>query len=167
MAESKSPAKRDERNSFDTEMSKLALEADVTTTDDSSLKQWIEEKLVAMLNADDFEAINAIATESATTASKTLVGRTFEVRDFALRESFDAFRENSALKKYVLIQAVDASTGEEFIIDGGGDTFVAGLKRMRDLYGFPFVGTILGLKTGSNQELLYWRFMDPKRPKLA
>lgn len=160
MANEKSPAVR---TSFDTVRSRLDAEAGITTTEDTSLRSWIEGKLSDIMSAPSFEDINKLAEESGTSASKNLVGRTFEIRDFALRESFDAYRENSALQKYALVQATDVSTGEEIIMDGGGDTFVAQLVSMRDLYGFPYTGTLLGLKTGSGFELLYWRWMDPKR----
>lgn len=151
---------------FDVALSNLELEASITRTEDTSLNNWIQDKLATILAADSFEAINAEMTKTGLTPSKSLIGRTLEIQDFALRESADQYRDNSQLKKFTLTQAVDTSTGEEFIIDGGGDNYVAGIVRMRDLYGFPFSGTLLGMQTGSGNEMLYWRFHDPKRKPL-
>lgn len=134
---------------------------------DEALSEWIQSKLSAILNAGDFETINALMTETGLTPSKTLVGRTFEIRDFALSESADAFREKSALQKFCIVKAVDVSDGEEFIIDGGGDMFVAGLVAMRDRYDFPFTGTLLAKTTGSGYDMLYWKFFDPKRKPVS
>lgn len=142
---------------------RAALDLETTITDRGTLDEWIRTKLVAILDAADFEAINNAMTQTGLTMAKSLVGRTFEIQDFALNESADAYREGSALQKYALVKAVDVSTGEEFVVDGGGDQFVAGLVGMRDRYGFPFVGTLLAMQTGSGYDLQYWRFHDPKR----
>lgn len=145
----------------------LENEAAISNGEDSNLTQWIQGKLTAILEAEDFNAINQLMTETGLNKSKDLIGRTFEIQDFVLRESADAFREQgSQLQKYAIIQAVDTSTGEEFMIDGGGDQFISGLVRMRDLYNFPYVGTLLGMTTGSGNTMLYWRFSDPKRAKV-
>jgi hypothetical protein len=153
-------------NAFSVVRNKLDMEAELVTTDDSSLKTWIEEKLAAILTAGTFEEINSLAAESGLTKSKDLIGRTLEIRDFALRESAEAYRENSSLQKFVIVQAVDVNTGEELIIDGGGDTFTAQLVAMRDRYDFPYTGTLLGMRTGAGYDMLYWRFSDPKRKPL-
>lgn len=151
---------------FAAKIAMLENEAALSNGEDSNLTQWIQGKLTAILEADDFNAINQLMTETGLNKSKDLIGRTFEIQDFVLRESADAFREQgSQLQKYAIIQAVDTSTGEEFMIDGGGDQFIAGLVRMRDLYNFPYTGTLLGMTTGSGNTMLYWRFSDPKRAK--
>lgn len=161
------PAERTPQEIFAEKRASIDLEASLTT---DSLEDWIQGKLAAILSAKSFEEINALMTSTGLTAAKTLIGRTFEIRDFAARESAAAFRNNnseksskSQLEKYCIVQAVDLSSGEEILIDGGGDQFVSGLIAMRDLYGFPFQGTLLGQTTQSGYELQYWRFMDPKR----
>jgi hypothetical protein len=162
------PAKVNPKTEFEQFQSRLQLEADVTS-DDDNLKDWIQGKLGAISVADDFNAINAVMEATGLTPSKELVGRTFVIQDFGTRNSTresDGNGPGSQLRKYCIVKAVDASTGEEFIIDGGGDQFVAGLVRMRDLYDFPFTGTLLGTPTGSGNVLLSWRFFDPKRPKI-
>lgn len=141
---------------------RAALDLETSMTDGDSLREWIQGKLGAIMTATSFEQINMLMTETGTTAAKSLVGRTFEILDFASRESAEQYRQNSQLQKYLLVKAVDTSTGEEFVVDGGGDQFVAGLIAMRDLYGFPFSGTLLSLAAG-NGDLQYWRFHDPKR----
>lgn len=152
--------KPDYQAAFSSKLAALDVEASLSN---SSLDEWIQGKLGAIATATSFEEINAIMTESGMVAAKTLVGRTFEVKDFVLNESADAFRENSKLKKWAAVKAIDTSTGEEYLIDGGGDQFVMGLVAMRDLYGFPFTGTLLSLTTGGGNDLQYWRFFDPKR----
>lgn len=142
---------------------RTAIDLETSVSDSGSLDEWIKGKLVDILDAPDFETINAVMTQSGLTAAKTLVGRAFEIQDFATRESADAYRENSRLQKYALVKCVDTSTGEEFIMDGGGDQFVAGLLAMRDRYGFPFQGTLLATTTGSGNDLQYWRFHNPGR----
>ena len=142
-------------------LSRLEIEASLNTQDRGSLEEWMNEKLSAILEASTVEDINRLANDSGLTASKTLGGRTFEIQDFALMESADAYRENSILKKFVVIRAVDTSTGEELLIDGGGDTFVAQLVAMRDRFGFPFTGTIVAKTTGSGGELITWRMHVP------
>lgn len=144
-------------------MRRTALETEAAVVENQSLDNWIKGKLVGILEAPDFEAINALMTQTGLTAAKSLVGRTFEILDLGLRESADAYRENSVLQKFCLVKAVDVSTGEEFVIDGGGDQFVAGLIAMRDRYDFPFTGTLLAMQTASGYDLQYWRFHDPKR----
>ena len=150
----------DYQAAFAAQVASLDVEASLT---DNSLETWIQTKLGAIATADSFEAINAIMTESGMTAAKTMVGHTFEITDFFVRESADAYRENSMLKKWAAVKAVDTSTGADYLIDGGGDQFVMGLVRMRDLYGFPFTGTLLALTTAGGNDLQYWRFFDPKR----
>lgn len=136
----------------------------------NSLEDFIQAKIGAILTADSFEQINALMTQTGLTAARDLIGRTFEILDFATKESAQAYRNAanpekfSALEKFAIVKGVDVSTGEEFIIDGGGDQFVAGIVAMRDLYDFPFTGTLLAQTTSSGRELQYWRFMDPKRP---
>lgn len=146
---------------------KAMLDNEATMADDS-LSEWIRGKLAAISVADDFMSINAIMQASGMTASKDLVGRTLEILDFATRESSDAIKANggSQLEKYAIIKAVDTNTGEELIVDGGGDQFVIGMVRMRDLYGFPFKGTVVGNTTASGNTLLSWVFQDPQRPKI-
>jgi len=141
-------------------------EAAMVVDQDDSLKSWLEQKLVDIIAAGDYNAINAIADESGLTPSKNLVGRTLEIQDLVLRESADGFRDGSTLQKFVIIRAVDKSTGEELIIDGGGDTFVAQLISMRDHYGFPFTGNLLAKRTSSGYDMLLWRFADPGRAPL-
>lgn len=154
MAES---SKEVARPGFETVLDRLEAEAGLSKTERGSLEEWIKGKLTAIIQADSIAEINALATDSGLTASKNAVGRTFEIKDFVLQESADAFRDNSVFKKFVIIQAVDTATGEELLIDGGGDTFVAQLISMRDHFGFPFRGTILAKQTGSGNEFLYWR----------
>jgi hypothetical protein len=155
----------DPREIFRQEKAKLDNEAGMGG--DGSLQAFKESKLAAILTADSFEAINAIGGDSGLTSARTLVGRTFEIRGFDLRESADQFKNSpdktSVLDKVAYVQAVDVSDGTTFVIDGGGDQFITPLVRMRDLYDFPFVGTLLALTTGSGYEMHYWRFMDPKR----
>lgn len=143
-----------------------AIDLETTMTDNDSLSEWIQGKLGKIMTAGNFEQINMLMTETGLTPAKSLVGRTFEIRDFAARESSDEFRDGSQLQKYLLVKAVDVTTGEEFVVDGGGDQFVAGLFAMRDLYGFPFTGTLLSLRAGRG-DLQYWRFHDPKRDPIA
>lgn len=135
---------------------------------DESLADWIRGKLAALSVADDFASINALMQGGGLTASQDLVGRTLEIQDFGTRESSAAIKAQgkSLLEKYAIIKAVDINTGEELIVDGGGDQFVMGMVRMRDLYGFPFTGTVVGQTTGSGNTLLSWNFQDPKRPKI-
>ncbi|HEV2352693.1 MAG TPA: hypothetical protein VGR89_00480 [Puia sp.] len=139
----------------------------------NSLEAFIQEKVAAILDAPDFEAINALMTQTGMTSAKSLVGRTFEIRDLAIRESAPQYRNAmskesySALEKYGIVKGVDTSTGEEFIIDGGGDQFLAGLIAMRERYDFPFTGTLLGMVTGAGREMQYWRFSDPGRKPVA
>lgn len=142
---------------------RTGIDIETSLEDGGSLDEWIKGKLVAILDAPDFEAMNAVMTQSGLTSAKSLVGRALEIQDFATRESAEQYREKSALQKYALVQCVDTSTGEDFIMDGGGDQFVAGLIGMRERYGFPFTGTLLTMTTGSGNELQYWRFHDPKR----
>lgn len=148
---------------FQNKRNALDVEASLST---SSTEEWIQTKLAGILTADSFDAINNLMTQTGLTPAKTLIGRTFEIQDFGLSESAGEFRANSQLQKYCLVKAVDVSSGEEFIVDGGGDQFVAGLVRMRDLYGFPYTGTLLSTTTQAGFELHYWRFHDPKRAKL-
>lgn len=145
---------------------KTALDIEKSVTDRTALDEWIQGKLGAILSAESFDQINMLMTETGLTAAKTLIGRTFEITDFAARESADEYRENSQLQTYLLVKATDTSTGEEFVIDGGGDQFVSGLIRMRDLYGFPFTGTLLAFRAGRG-DLQYWRFADPGKPARA
>lgn len=168
MSES-TPAKREQNPAelFAARRAAIDAEAALTQSEDSSLNQWIQGKLAAILTADSFEQINTLMTQTGLTMSKALVGRTLEVLDFAVKESADAYREKSALQKWCITKAVDTSTGEEFIIDGGGDNYVAGLIAMRDRYDFPFTGTLLAQTTGSGNEMLYWRFHDPKRKPIS
>jgi hypothetical protein len=158
------PATEDPREVFAAK--RAALDLETTITGDDSLTEWIQGKLGAILSAGSFDQINMLMTETGLTPAKSLVGRTLEILDFAARESSDEFRENSQLQKYLLVKAVDTSTGEEFVVDGGGDQFVAGLIAMRDLYGFPFSGTLLSLRAGRG-DLQYWRFHDPKREPIS
>lgn len=152
---------------FESFRSRLDLEAETTTVEGGSLEKFIQEKLASIMNAGTFEEINAAAAGSGLTKSKDCVGRRFEIRDLALRESAEAFRDGgSALQKYTLVEVVDAATGEELVLDGGGDNFVAQLIAMRDRYSFPFTGTILAQRTTNGFDLLYWRFEDPKRKPL-
>lgn len=144
-----------EKPAFDTHFDRLNLEASLNTTERGSLDDWVKHKLSAILEAGTVEDINALATDTGMTASKTLGGRTFEVLDFALMKS--SYTEGSTLRKFVVIQAVDTATGEEILIDGGGDTFVAQLISMRDHFGFPFTGTIMARTTSGGNELMYWR----------
>lgn len=155
-------AKKKTETTFEAVRSRMDLEASMSGSDRASLKDWIEAKVAAIVDADSVADINALAVDSGLTASKTLVGRTFEVQDFALQESAEQYRENSVFQKVVYIQAVDLDTGEEMVIDGGGDTFIAQLVSMRDHFGFPFQGTILAKQTGSGNELLYWRMSVKK-----
>lgn len=150
-------------NRFQAHADSLAVEASFGA---NSVDEWIMGKLTMILEAEDFEAINALMTQTGLTPSKSLVGRTLEIQDFALRESAEQYRANSALKKVTYVKAVDTSTSEDFVIDGGGDQFVAGLLAMRDRYGFPFTGTLLSMSTGSGNELLYWRFQKPKQKRI-
>lgn len=142
------------------------LESTPVPGETSSLDSWIKSKLVAVMEADDFEAINAIGSETGLTASQNLVGRTLEITDFEMRESADQYKKGSQFGKVVYAKAVDTTSGEEFVMDGGGDQFIAAMVRMRDLYGFPFVGTVVGITTGSGNTLLSWRFQNPGRPKI-
>lgn len=145
---------------------RAVLDAEASMTD-TSTADWIKGKVGAILEATDFAAINALMDDAGLTPAKSLVGRTLTILDLAVRESAPQYRDNaesfSALQKFCIVKAADHETGEEFIIDGGGDQFVAGLVSMRDLYGFPFTGTLLGKTTGSGNTLQYWRFHDPKR----
>jgi hypothetical protein len=153
---------------FSALMARLDVEADMND-DEGSLESWIRNKLATIASADDFAAINAAMEGSGLKASKDLVGHTFEILDLGVKKSTkdgDGNGVGSQLKKYAIVKAVDVSSGEELIIDGGGDQFVSGLVRMRDLYDFPFTGTLLGTTTGSGNTLLSWRFMDPKRAKI-
>lgn len=142
------------------------LEAETTTVDGDSLKAWQAGIITDVMNATDFEAINAAAEVNALTPSKECLGRTFEVKDIAIRQSAEAFQANSLLGKFVIMQTIDVSTGEEVILDGGGDTFVAQAMAMRDRYGFPFKGTIRGKRTSNGYDVLYWKFQDPQRKPL-
>lgn len=163
------PAKVDPAEEFKRVMRKITNEIETSGGDDDQLTSWIQGKLAAILSADDFNAINAIVEQGTLTASQDLVGRTFEIRDFALRKStIQGPKEGvgSQMNSFAIIDAVDVSSGEPILIDGGGDQFVAQMVRMRDLYGFPYVGTIIGRVTGSGNTLLSWRFFDPKRPKI-
>jgi hypothetical protein len=147
---------------FDAIVDKLNLETEMTTGDSESLNEFIKGTLADIGEADDFAAINAGMEGVSLPASKDLVGRTFVIQDFALRPST---KEGGRLKKYAIIKAIDEN-GEEYIFEGGGDNFVVGLVRMRDLYDFPYTGTITGRPTANNQTLLGWRFQDPKRDKI-
>lgn len=138
-------------------------EADGTDVEGGSLQKFIRDKLSAIMSAGDFAAINEAAVGTGLTASKECVGRRFEIKDLAIRESGDTFRGNNELDKYVLLEVVDCATGEELIVDGGGDTFVTQVMAMRDRYDFPFIGTVLARQTATGNNLLYWRFEDPKR----
>lgn len=155
-------AKQEPEQAFEQVRDRLDLEASMTRSDRSSLTEWMEAKVAKIVQADSVADINALAVESGTTASKTLVGRTFEVQDFALQESAEQYRDNSVFQKVVFIQAVDTETGEEMVVSGGGDTFIAQLVAMRDHFGFPFQGTVLAKQTGSGNELLYWRMSVKK-----
>jgi hypothetical protein len=157
----KSPAKVNPSREFNALANKLAIETDMVETDGASLDEFVKGRLVAIDQADDFASVNAAMESVSLPASKDLVGRTFAILDFALRQST---KEGGRLKKYAIIKSVDEN-GEEFIFEGGGDNFVIGLTRMRDLYDFPFTGTITGRPT-DNGVLIAWRFMDPKRPKI-
>lgn len=131
----------------------------------SGLTEWIQDRLVQIImDATDAADINRIAEESGLTPSKSLTGHTLEIQDFVLLDSAEAFSENSYLKKYVIIKAIDSS-GEAIVVDGGGDMFVAQLVAMRDRYGFPFIGTIVGRPTQAGYEMLYWRMHQPKTDK--
>lgn len=163
----KAPAKFDPSAAFNALTARLDLESDMG--DGDSLKEWIQGKLGAIAEADDFNAINELMSATGLTPSKDCVGRTFEITDFGTRNSTkigDGTGPGSQLNKYCIVQATDVSTGDQIMIDGGGDQFVAGLVRMRDLYDFPFTGTIIGTGTGSGNTLLSWRFFDPKRAKI-
>jgi len=142
------------------------LDNEATMGGSDSLKAWKQGKIAAILEADDFNAINNLMVETGLTPSKELVGRTFEIRDFSVAESAEEFRGNSELQKWAVVNAVDVSTGEEFMIDGGGDMFISGLVAMRDRYDFPFTGTLLA-KGVTKGDMLYWRFHDPKRPTVS
>lgn len=142
------------------------LEAETTEVEGDSLKEWQEGIIKDVMNATDFEAINAAAEANALTQSKECIGRTFRVEDIAIRESAEAFRANSILQKFVIMKVIDVATGEEVILDGGGDTFVAQAMAMRDRYGFPFIGTIRGKRTSNGYDVLYWKFQDPQRKPL-
>lgn len=142
---------------------RAALDVETSVSDTGSLDEWIKAKLVSILDADSFESINAAMQGTGLTSASALIGRTLEIRDMATRESAEQYRENSRLQKYALVQCVDTGTGEEFMMDGGGDQFVAGLIAMNERYGFPFTGTLLAMTTGSGNEMHYWRFHDPKR----
>jgi hypothetical protein len=156
-------ARQGPAGTFDTLVQRLDLEATLVTRDRTAGNEWIKEKLVAISEADSVEDINALATSGSLPSSKELIGHTFDVKDFALQESGEQYRENSLLKKMVIIQAVDVDTGEELVFSGGGDTFLTQLIAMRDKFDFPFTGTILGQKTGSGYDMLYWRFRVPKK----
>lgn len=149
---------------FNRKREMLDMEATLDT-DNENLKNWQRGKIAAIMTAGSFAQINALMTESGLTAAQTLVGRTFEIKDFQIKESAEGYRTGaSQLEKVAYVEAVDTGTGEEFIIDGGGDNFVSGLVAMRDLYGFPFTGTLLGMATSTpGRTLQYWRFADPKR----
>lgn len=133
---------------------------------DNSVGDWIKGKLAAIMEAGSVEEINALMTSTGLTAARDLVGRTMEIQDFAIRDT--GFSDSpAAWEKYCIVKAVDTDSGEQFVIDGGGDQFIAGIVTMRRLYGFPFTGTLLALGTQSGRDLQYWRFRDPGRPKLA
>lgn len=133
---------------------------------DNSVGEWIKGKLGTIMEAGSFEEINALMTSTGLTAARDLVGRTLEILDFVVRDTgYDD--SPSAWQKYCIVKAVDVDSGEEFVIDGGGDQFLAGILSMRRLYGFPFTGTLMALGTQSGRDLQYWRFRNPGRPKLA
>ncbi len=155
------PAKVDPSKQFSQLVNKLAIETDLVEVDGASLDEFVKGRLVAIDAADDFAAINEAMESVSLPASKDLVGRTFTILDFALRQST---KEGGRLKKYAIIKSVDEN-GEEFIFEGGGDNFIIGLTRMRDLYDFPFTGTITGRPT-DNGVLIAWRFANPNRPKI-
>ena len=156
-------AKPESPAAFASLAARLDLEATMVTRDRGAGNEWIKEKLVAISEADSVEDINSLATSGSLPSSKELIGHTFDVKDFALQESGEQYRENSILKKMVIIQAIDVDTGEEIVFSGGGDTFLTQLVAMRDKFDFPFIGTILGQKTGSGYDMLYWRFRVPKK----
>jgi hypothetical protein len=144
-----------------------AIDLEATEPLDDSLARWQQSKLAAIMTAGSFDEINNLMTETGLTKAQSLVGRTLTIRNFQVRESAAQYRENSQLQKVAYADAVDPDTGEDFTIDGGGDMFVGGLIAMRDLYGFPFTGTLLGLTTGSGTVMHYWRFHNPGRPASA
>lgn len=139
------------------------LDLETTEQDRGSLNEWIQGRLVKLHEATSAADINAIVEDSGLSRSKDLVGRTFEIQDFAISESAEAYREHSYLQKYAIVKAVDTTTGETVMIDGGGDMWVMQLVSMRDIYGFPFTGTILGRPTGGGYEMLHWHMQEPKR----
>lgn len=133
---------------------------------DNSVGEWIKGKLTSIMEAGSVEEINAMMTSTGLTAARDLIGRTLEITDFVVRDTGYA-DSTSAWQKYCIVKAIDTSTGEEFVIDGGGDQFLAGILTMRRLYGFPFTGTLLALGTQSGRDLQYWRFQTPSQPKLS
>jgi hypothetical protein len=147
---------------FDRHRQALATESALV---DNSVGEWIKGKLAGIMEAGSFEEINALMTSTGLTAARDLVGRTLAILDFVVRDTGYA-DSVAAWQQYCIVKASDAETGEEFVIDGGGDQFIAGIVAMRNLYGFPFTGTLLALGTQSGREMQYWRFHNPGRPKI-
>lgn len=162
----KDVAAKDSGYSFEQIRTRFDNEAADTSEESGSLSKFIQDKLAAIMSAGDFASINSAAEGSGLTKSQDCIGHRYEVKDLALRESAEGYRGSNELDKYALVAVVDTATGEELVLDGGGDNFVAQLMAMRDRYGFPFTGTILGRQTTNGHTLVYWRFEDPGRKPL-
>lgn len=147
-------------SAFDTVFEALKTEA-LPAAERGESSEWLKDKLAATVTASSVEEINA-AADTGLTASKLLVGRSFIIESFELSEASAEYRDNSMLKKWAVVRAYDKDTGEEIIISGGGDTFVAQLVAMRRNFGFPFSGTLLSKTTASGNDMLYWRMHQPK-----
>src|SRR5277367_2209998 len=98
----KTPATVNPAAQFNQLINKLAIETDLVEVDQGSLDEFVKSRLVAIDSADDFAAVNEAMESVSLPASKDLVGRTFTILDFALRQST---KEGGRLKKYAIIKS--------------------------------------------------------------
>ena len=135
---------------------KLHLEASLTRSDSS---EWRAGLITSLAEADSLEALNELATGQSAPSGQNLVGHTFVIRDFAMQRQPED--KESVLGVFLIIDAVDADTGEEITFTCGGDTVVSQLFAVREKIGLPVTGTLMSMQKGRG-DVLYFRFRTVK-----
>jgi hypothetical protein len=110
-------------------MQQLAMEAELDASDLST--DFVMELMEGILNAGSAEEIFA-AQETGMMSGKDFAGRPFYLSSDNIQVRRTSF-EGKGLPFYFMLKVVEVATGEEVVVNCGGQTFLAALQGLRNI----------------------------------
>lgn len=111
-------------------MQQLAIEASLDANDVAT--DFVMELMESILNAESAEDIFA-AQKSGMMSGKDFAGRPFYLTSDNIQVRRTAFTETKGVPFYFMLKVTEIATGDEIVVNCGGQTFLAAMQGLRNI----------------------------------